>query len=120
MFLPELSLLKDVGEYVVGAIERPIQASEEPRQPWCDVQVTFLGPFQDVVVGVALQSDLRRHAVKALRVAFRASECHIGNCSCDAAVAVFKGMDGDKPQVGYGCLDNGVDILVGVEPIQEG
>ena len=58
-----------------------------------------LGLLQDVVVGVAFLPDLRRHAVEALRAAFRSRQRHIGDRTRDASVAVVKGMKGHKPQV---------------------
>src|SRR5262249_15608970 len=96
--LPEFGFSEDTGKSLLCAIERAIQAREKPLQPWRDIQsVLLLGLFEDVVIGIALRADLRRHAVKALRGILGTRKRHIRNGSRNASVAVIKWMDGHKP-----------------------
>ena len=67
--------------------------------------------LQDVVIIIPLQLYLRGHAVEALRTMLGPSERHIGNRSCDASIAIFEWMDGDKPEMSNRRLDDEVDCL---------
>jgi hypothetical protein len=70
---------------------------EEPGEPIGDVERTFLGTFQDVVVRLALPLDLRRMAVEALRVAIGTVQQQVANGAGDAAIAVVEVVQGDEP-----------------------
>ena len=109
MFLPEFGLAKHVGERVFRAVEGAIEAPEEPLDPGGDIEVALLRCFEHVVVGIALPTDLRRHAVEALRAVLGARERHIGDRTRDAPVAVVERVDGHEPQMGDGGLEDRID-----------
>ena len=76
-----------------------VEAVQEPGQPVGDVEITFLRVFKDVVVGIALLPDLRRHGVEAVCAFFRAREAHIRNRARDPAVPVGERMDRHEPEM---------------------
>src|SRR5436190_15524747 len=99
MLFPKTRLAEDVGENCVRPFERTIQTGEEPLQPGGDIKIALLRFFQDLVVPVSLLTNLRRHAVEALRRILGACERHVGDGTRDAPVAVIEGMDGYEPQM---------------------
>src|SRR5258708_35665428 len=100
MASPEASSAKDRRQNFVGAVEGAIKAGEEPLQPIGDIEVTFLGRLQDVVVARPLDAYLGRHAVESPRAFLRPCERHVGDGARDAAVTVLEWVNGHKPQVG--------------------
>ncbi len=48
--------------------------------------------------------------------AFRSRQCHIGDCTRDASIAVIKGMKSHKPQVRERRFHHRVPVRVGVKP----
>ena len=50
------------------AVEGAVETAEKPFQPGRDIEVAFLGRFENVVIVASLQPDLRGHAVEALRL----------------------------------------------------
>ena len=75
--------------------------------------------LQDVVIFLVLQPDLRRHAVEALRAVLRAGQRHISDSARDAAVAVFKRVDGDEPEMREAGFQDRIDRVLAFEPLQE-
>jgi hypothetical protein len=63
---PKARLEKNRSEDRLGAGDRLIEAAEEPVQPRRDVEIAFLGRFEDVVVSVALLPDLGRRRNSSL------------------------------------------------------
>src|SRR3954447_21362532 len=88
VLLPELGFTKDGGKNLVRTVECAIEASEKPFQPRRDIEIALLRRFEQIVVRLTLQTDLRRHAVEALRAVLGSGKRHIGNRAGDAAVAV--------------------------------
>ncbi len=70
---------------------------------------------KDVVVGVSVLPDLRRHAVKAPGACFGARQRQVGDRARDPPVAVVKGMTGDEPKVDETGFENLVHIAVRIE-----
>ena len=101
------------------AFDGAIQTANEPFQPRRDIQAALLSPFQHLVIGVSLQTDLCRHAVKTLRTAFRSRQGHIGNRPGHPAVAVLEGMDRHKPKMGQARRHDWINRRGRVEPLQE-
>lgn len=86
MPLPELGLAEHGGENLFRAIERAVEAGQEPVQPRRDVEAGFLRRLEQVLIGLPLQAHLRQHAVEALRtrhaeaggrVAPRSRRCYV-------------------------------------------
>ena len=48
-----------------------------------------------------------------------AGQKHISDCSGDTAVAVFKWADGYELEVSDADFEDGVDVIIGVHPIDE-
>src|SRR5712691_3932136 len=120
MLLPEFSLAEDGGENLLGAVERTVEASQKPFQPCRDIETALLCRFKQIVIGPALQTDLRRHAVEALRAVLGPGEGHIGNGARDTAVAVIERVHGYEPQMRNGRPDNWIGVVFRIEPIEEG
>src|SRR5690349_4540483 len=104
MLLPELCLAHHVGQYCLGPFKGAPETADKPCQPWGDLERTLLCTFQNVVIRLTLQADLRRHAVETLGAVFRTGQNPVGDGARDAAVAVVEGMDGDKPEMRDGGL----------------
>src|SRR6266566_2934513 len=119
VLFPECRLLQDVTDDRLSAVEGATKTTEKPVQPIGDVERATLGSLKDVVVGFALLSDLRGHAVEALRALLRPRERQIGDRTRDSSVAVLERMDGHKPQMRKRGLDDRVLALLGVEPVQK-
>ena len=90
------------------------------HSPYGGVEIALLRGFQDVVVGVALQPDLRGHIVEAVRALFRTRERHVRDGARNAPVAVIERMDGDEPHMRQRRLQNGIEYGLIVEPLQKG
>ena len=56
---PEGSLPQYSVEQMVGFGNRSVEAAKEPGEPWSDVEAVPLGRLQDVVVAIALATNLR-------------------------------------------------------------
>ncbi len=89
---PETRFGENTAQDRLRSVDRAPQTTEKPFHPSRNIHCAFLARFEDVIVGIALLPDLRRHAVKALRTRLRTRQGHIGNGARDAAVAVVKGM----------------------------
>src|SRR5262249_30979679 len=77
--LPEARLAQHGRQYRLRTIERAVKTTEKPGEPVRNIEIAFLRLLQDVVIVAALFSDLRGHAVEALRAVFRARERLIGD-----------------------------------------
>src|SRR5262245_6056173 len=66
MTLPEPCLAENCGERLLGCIEGPVHAANEPLQPRGDVECLLLGSLQYVVIGIPFKTDLCGHAIKSL------------------------------------------------------
>src|SRR3546814_792935 len=97
MGFPEMRLTQDRAESSFRAVERPIQAGQEPFQPGRDVEVALLRAFEQVVIGFPLLPDLRRHAVEPLRTLVRARQAHVRDGARNPAVAILERVDGHEP-----------------------
>ena len=84
-----------------GAMER----IEEPGKPLGDVQRPFLGPLQDVVVGLAFALDLRRQTVEPLWTAIGTGQEQITDGPGDTAIAIVERVQSDKPQRAEACFE---------------
>src|SRR5580704_11609864 len=122
---PKTGFTKDPLEINLSAVDGPAQASQKPVHPWCyvhgglSVRSSALGSLQDVVIGVSLLPDLRRHAIETLRASFGSRQRHIGDCAGDSSIAIFKGMQGYKPQVCERSLHYRVACVLPVEPFEK-
>ena len=114
-----LAIVADAVGVSVGflsAIERSIKAVQKPEQPFRDVEIALLRPFEDVVVNVPFPADLGQHAIEALAAFLGASQRKVGDRSRDAAVSVFKRMDRHEPQVCKRRLEHRIDVGAAIEP----
>ena len=98
---------------------KPSRSALQPFQPYGGVEIALPRGFQDVVVGVALQPDLRGHTVEALRALLRARERHVRDGARNAPVAVFERMDGEEPHMRQRRLQNGIEYGL-IVPLQKG
>ncbi len=101
------------------ALEGTVEAVEEPGNPGGDLQGALLGPLEDLVIALALDPDLGRHAVEALRSLIRAREGQVGDGAGDPPVAVVEGVDRHEPEVCEGGLEDGIDRRRPFEPAEE-
>ena len=106
------ALARTAPRVVCAPVDGAAQAAEEPFHPGRDVHRPLLRLLQDVVIGVALLPDLRRHAVEALRAVFRARQSHVGDGARDAAVAVIERVDGHEPEMGEPGFQDRIDVGV--------
>ena len=102
-----------------GGVDGAFHGLQEPQKPLRDVQTMLAHVFQHVVVVLPVAQDGCRHTVEALGCAIGACQEHIGECACQAAVAIVKRVNVDKPKMGYGGFQHGVGGRLTVEPIQE-
>ncbi len=109
MYLPKARLGENGRQYCLGATKSAIETIEKPLQPRRNIEVTLLCRFENIVIGIALLSDLRGHAVEALRTFLRARKFLIGYGASDAAIAIVKGMDTDEPQVCDASLEDRIN-----------
>jgi hypothetical protein len=65
----------------LGLIDRMVQRGKEPRQPRRDIERAFLGPFEDVVIRLAVALDLGRQAAETLQAASGAREQQVADCT---------------------------------------
>lgn len=84
-------------QLVFCSVDRTAQAIKKPDQPGGNIEITFLGLLEDVVVALAPLTDFGGHRVKALRTAFRAGQGHVGDCPGDTAIAVINWVNGRVP-----------------------
>lgn len=113
---PEPAPAHDIAKNSLGAIKRTIETGNEPQQPSGNVEILLLRRFEDVLIGSAISSDLRRHAVESLCGFFCARQIRDG--ACHAPVTVIKRVDRDKPEMGNTGLQDGINGS-GLEPIEE-
>src|ERR1700730_169757 len=85
------------------------QAVEKPDEPLRNIEVAFLCRFKNLVVALALLSNLRRHAVKTLRAVLQPGQGHLRNGARDSSVSVFQWMDGHEIKMCQACLDEWLD-----------
>ena len=117
--LPKPVLVQHRVKGCPGAVNGPFQAIQKPVHPYGNVHRALLGRFQYFVIVCALLPDLRRHAVEALRALFGTGQRHVGNGPGDPPVAVFKRMDGDKPEVGQSGPEHPIHFVGLVEPLEK-
>ncbi len=96
-----------------------VETAEEPLHPGRDVHRALLRPLEDAVVVAALLANLRRHAVEALRAAFRSRQRHVGDRARDAAVAIVERVNRHEPEMRQRGLQHGLGGRVAVEPVEE-
>src|SRR5208282_309544 len=118
MRLPEARLLKHGRQCGLSTFEGTLETSEEPFEPERNIEIALLRCLEDVVIGVPLPADLRRHAVEALRATLRARQRQIGNGARDAAVPVLEGMNGNEPKVSDAGLQHQIHAVLAVEPVE--
>ena len=98
-----------------GAIggRRCRQLLQEPAQPACDIQISPLAALQCRVIALPLPQDLGGDA--------QGGKQSIGDGTGEATVAVFIGVEGEKPEVGQARAQQSVQLWWrGGDPIQEG
>src|SRR5437867_2427866 len=119
MCLPKPRLAEDGGKSRVGSIKCAAEAAKEPLQPCSNVESVLLRALQDVVIGIPFETDLRGHAVKPLRAFLRTCQNPVRDRTRNATVAIIKGVDRDKPQVSDGGLQNWVDTVRLIHPLDK-
>ena len=95
--LPEPRLGQHGLQRHLRALDRALEAAQEPFDPYRHVQRSLLALLQHIVVGRALLLDLRRQAVEPLRTAFRPGQHQVGDRPRDPTVAVIEGVNRDEP-----------------------
>ena len=104
---------------MVRLLKRTLQCVKEPSQPLGHIHRVFLRALQDVIIAFAIPLNLCRNAVKTLRTAVRSCNQHVANGPGNSSVAVLKGVQGDKPQMAQGCIDQAWRLRFRVHPFKK-
>ena len=119
IFLPEFRLFECVRKGVFGIDQRSFEAVQKPHQPFGDVQIAVLRPFEHVVIEVFLLTYLRRQAVQVLREAIGARQEQVGQYTRNVSVSLVKRVDKSQSQMGYAGFYDRIGRMKRVEPFKE-
>ena len=79
----------------------------------------YLEPFQNVVIGIALLPDLRRHAVEPLWAVLGTRESHVCDRARNSAIAIVERVYCHQPKVCNPRFKDRINRLLAFEPVQK-